>query len=253
MPKILKFGEIKLSDAVVELPEPELDELCQPDLSAENQSDKSPEQLLAEKLAAHAKKAALKEAEEQAAKLYEQMIRRAEKERQDLLDQTQSECEHLKTLAYQDAYQNAYAEALQKKTRELETELLSAHKTLGEWKLHMEDYLTKYEENLRWLALDIASKVMCKKIADDDTQMLELVHHGITSVKNAEWISVTLSDKIDRLYSVLAEELKASQMNEKVQISLKDVPPGTCRIETPTEVLDISISEQLENLKEIFQ
>lgn len=236
--KILKNDAFVVSENVVEIPDIALDDLRKGKRHTADDHVNQSEQNLEDN----------DSAEDAAKALMEQALRQIEKERQEMLSKTKIECEHLRQLAYDEGYNEAY----QSKVSELENGLLSASSALDQITHQISDYMTQYEQNLHILAMDIAAKILAKKIEKDDSDMLELVKHGMDSVKHAEWLSVTLSDKAERLYTALAEELKSGIENKRVQIQVKDLPVGACIIETPSGVLDISISEQLENLKACF-
>lgn len=107
----------------------------------------------------------------------------------------------------------------------------------------------EYEEQLKWLAFEIASKVLAKKVDNDDAEMLEMVDKAVQGVRNEPWVRVEVSRDMTHLIERLLALYKGSG-NISVQPTGTD--PGTVMVETPAGVIDASLKTQLENLRDYF-
>lgn len=110
-------------------------------------------------------------------------------------------------------------------------------------------FQVEYEQKLKWLALEIASKVLAKKLDEDDTIMVELVRSAVSGADDAKSISVEISDSMPGL---LQELQNCFVQNEAVEVRTVPAPAGTCRVETAEGVVDASVYTQIENLKDYF-
>lgn len=113
-------------------------------------------------------------------------------------------------------------------------------------------FIDGYEKDLKWLALEIAQKVLMDSVADDETRLIPLVMTAINSVKTAPWISVEVSEKMTRLLTQLQKELQALPFSSNISLKLVSGAQDTCLVETPDRCIDASISKQIENLKGYF-
>ena len=113
-------------------------------------------------------------------------------------------------------------------------------------------FVAEYEQNLKWMALEIASKVLGKRIEEDDTEMASLVKEAVNTVWGAKWITVEISDAMPGLLDLLAKNLHLADGGSRVEVHPVQAPAGTCIIDTPSGLIDASVYTQLENLKEYF-
>ncbi len=113
-------------------------------------------------------------------------------------------------------------------------------------------FITGYEQDLKWAALEIAQKILIDTITADDTRLVPLVMAAVNSVSSAPWMSVEISEHITGLLTQLQQNLQDSTVSDKVSIKLIDAPLDTCIIETPDKFFDASITQQIENLKGYF-
>ena len=124
---------------------------------------------------------------------------------------------------------------------------------LDDLQLRQRQFIQKYSDGLSMLAVDIAEKVLNMRIVRDDSEMIELVHQAVSSVKNADWISVEVSDKMQGLIERLETEFaQQAAGGPRVDVMAVDVPVGTCVLHTPEEVIDASVPVQIENVRELF-
>ncbi|HWP51418.1 MAG TPA: hypothetical protein VN626_06950 [Clostridia bacterium] len=113
-------------------------------------------------------------------------------------------------------------------------------------------FITGYEQDLKWMALEIAQKILMDTINADETRLVTLVMAAVNSASNAPWMSVEISEHMTGLLTQLQQKLKDIPTTGRVSIKLIDAPPDTCIVETPDKFFDASITQQIENLKGYF-
>lgn len=143
-------------------------------------------------------------------------------------------------------------QALEQATQEIADCICNIAQTLARLESAQAGFFTGYEQDLKWMALEIAQKILLDTITADDTQLVPLVLAAVNSASSAPWMSVEISEHMTGLLTQLQQKLQESPVGTKVNIRLIDAPPDTCIIETPDKFFDASITQQLENLKGYF-
>lgn len=113
-------------------------------------------------------------------------------------------------------------------------------------------FITGYENDIKWLALEIAQQILSDTIAADNSKLCSLVMSAVRSAKGARWMKVELSDSMANILSTLQAAVNAEMPEEKVEFQLVSAPSDHCVVETPEKVFDASFSQQIENLKIYF-
>lgn len=113
-------------------------------------------------------------------------------------------------------------------------------------------FITGYENDLKWMAVEIAEKILSDTIDADQTRLLPLVMTAVHSAKTAQWLSVEISDQMLDLLSGIQAELKQAELDDTVAVKLSPAAPDSCIIETPDRFIDASVTRQIENLKDYF-
>jgi flagellar biosynthesis/type III secretory pathway protein FliH len=125
---------------------------------------------------------------------------------------------------------------------------------LEEMRRDQEQYFRDYEKELKFLALEIAGKVLRKIVSENGAEMAELVKGAVSSIKNAEWIQVEVSDRLVTLVHQLRRDFASQEGNRRVEVVPKEeMPADSCVIRTPMGVLDASVPAQMENLRAVFE
>ncbi len=112
-------------------------------------------------------------------------------------------------------------------------------------------FITGYENDLKWLAIEIAQQILCDTIESDNQKLCSLVLGAVKSVKNARWLKVELSDQMAGVLSTIQQAVE-SEIPGKAEFKLVSAPTDHCVVETPEKVFDVSLSQQIENLKIYF-
>lgn len=267
MPKIYRFNDFVLSDEVYTIPDEDHDEQLQHKKRSDNEDDESdggfsetffdddrheafgdPADFAVDEKQA---REIIQKAKEEAALIVNQANLQAKLDHDRLLAQTTTELEEIKKQAYEEAFQQGMVDG----ARQQADQILQCIKAIEDGISHLEGeqagFVAEYEYNLKWLAWEIASKVLGHKIEQDETEMLSLVKAAVSSVKNADWIAVEVSDKMTTLIDRLNEELK--RVGEgSIEVRGVSAPNDTCVIDTPSGMIDASVYSQLENLRIYF-
>lgn len=263
MPKIFHGGSLLVSDEVFTIEDEELDEgapleVLEPpggdDFTEDallNREEESPEEIVALEGTRREAAEIIEKAREEAATITNKAAIQAQLDRDHLLEQTAAEMEQIKKQAYEEAYQKGLDEGARAQAKELK----GCMEKLVEGVSHLEGeqagFMAEYEYNLKWLAWEIASKVLGRKLDEDETELVSLVKMAVASVKNAEWITVEVSEKMTALLETLEREFRRLG-DDRVEIRGISAPIGTCIIDTPDGLIDASVYSQLENLRIYF-
>lgn len=191
--------------------------------------------------AAHERDVMMNKAKKEAQKILDD----ANVSRRQILDDASASAETIK--------QNAYNEGLKKGIAD-KSELLEnlAHyisHSIEQMKKDEEEYFKEYEKQLKYVALEMAEKIIYQKIQEDEMTMYTLVKNAVKTVRGADWIKVETSQKLSGYADSLEKELADSGIEIELSIN-ETVPEDTCVINTSEGVVIATISEQLSNMKE---
>lgn len=234
--------------APLEVLEPPGDDFVEDDLLAEEESEEDTVALEGTRREAAE---ILQKAREEAAMITNKAAIQAQLDHDHLLEQTAVEMEQIKKQAYEEAYQKGMAEGARDQANSLRDCMTSLIEGVSHLEGEQAGFMAEYEYNLKWLAWEIASKVLGRKLEEDETELVSLVKMAVASVKNAEWITVEVSEKMTGLLDTLSKEFRRLG-DDRVEIRGISGPDDTCIIDTPDGLIDASVYRQLENLRIYF-
>lgn len=174
----------------------------------------------------------------------------ADKERPSLL--YKKELESLSKAAAQAAAQSAYFDALNQKKRELKNCISDVQRLLNVLIEEHEEFIEEYTKELKYMAVDIAEKMILEKIPADDGILNRLVLENIKTVKKAEWISVEVSERLVGLVDFVKVELEKPEYKGKTHVVAVSDNDDICRITTNEGTTVSTISVQANNLRKAF-
>ena len=149
--------------------------------------------------------------------------------------------------------EQAYHDAVSRKTTELKDCIDSVKALMDEMALQQQEYMRQYTEELKYMAVDIAEKLVLEKISEDDAILQRLVLQSVNSVKNAEWLNVEVSERLVGLVDYLRKELAKPEYNGKATVFPIQGTDGLCRVTTEDGTIVCSIEAQAETLREAFR
>ncbi len=168
---------------------------------------------------------------------------------QEIQRRVEEELERVRESVKAQAREEAYRDAVLEKQAEIHSYFDKLDAVVQEMEQQQTDFVMEFKDHVVSMALSIAEKIMIQKISEDDMFLSELVTAAIASVKNAQWITVQVSDKMNQLIEYLNEQVKNAQEMSQVEIVAGPYPPDTCIVEFPDGFVDASVSEQMKNLK----
>lgn len=151
-----------------------------------------------------------------------------------------------------EAAERAYADAIHQKRGELREALDRVDALLIELQEQQDQYMEQYARELKYLAVDIAEKVMLQKLAEDDLALAPLVLKTVSSVKHSRWLTVDVSERLVGLVGYLNEELKKPEYRGTAEVAPTASPDDTCRVNTDEGTLVATLSVQTKHLREAF-
>ncbi len=238
LPSVIKQGQVAKSDQVVLIPDIQI----QKPKAQEQAEEPSEPQISFEELYAQT----VSEARQEAERISKEILRLAHSEHDVLIKQAEEDAQRIRAEAYREGLERGR----QEKREELRTAIENTNRAIQQIELENVQYMHLYEEELKNLAVDVASRILRKRITPDGHELAELVKAAINSVKDADWITVELSERMPGLLSFLESELKESRTN--AEIVAKDLPEDTCIVKTSDGNIDASVTTQLRNVKEYF-
>lgn len=147
----------------------------------------------------------------------------------------------------------AYSDALQSKKDELQASIDSISQKINEMEELQKNFLEDYEKKLKFFAIDIAEKLVCKKISDDDLFLSELVTKTLSECKGTNWLTVEVSDALQGLVEVAKAELSKPEYRGVAEVKPIACADDTCVVSTETGAVVATISVQADNLRLAFR
>ena len=199
----------------------------------------------------------------QVAEIFEKASNRAEY----IVNQAREEAEKILADAREAGYQEGYEAGLQ----EGRAAAYEEHKE--ELDLHMKEFretmkatiesvteeknriLETYIDDLKRVSLTIAEKVIQTSLKSSGEIIKRMIVAAAGKLKKTQWVKIYVSQKDAGMMLQgdvgLLNELSHISGNIKI-ISMDHSEEGTCIIELPEEIIDVSVNTQIENIKGIL-
>ena len=173
-------------------------------------------------------------------------------------NQSQDIMEEARNLGYNEGYENGHSEGFQKGYDEgklvsdgLITESLEIK---NEYIVTRDNLLKELENDIIQLVINIYEKILDKEIAEDDDTITSLVLNGIKNLDPTDKLTIIVSkEDFNTLENsrdeILAKASLISQLDIKYDINLSK---GDCILETAKGNIDISIKDQLDEIRELL-
>ncbi len=219
----------------------EFEEFSPDEMSEEASQEKQGDALQAEAIT----KEIVQSAMAQAAGIIEQAVDEAKKTRENALLGIDEQAEAIRRQAEQEGRQQGAATLVES----TENIVGRIEESIAVFEGERRGFEAEYEEQLRWMAMEIAAKVLDQKVSEDDAILTGMVQKAVQSVRSEQWIRIEVAQEMTRLLASLSE-LYEDVAN--VELSAVPAAAGTVNIETPSGVLDASMHTQLKNLKQYF-
>lgn len=199
----------------------------------------------------------------QASDAYKEATKRSE----EILLQAEEEARRLQEEARENGYLKGYEAGLLDGTNKAYED----HKT--ELDLQMEEFKTavrttiesitrekdklldKYMDDLKRITLTIAEKVIQTSLKSSGEIIKRMIVGAAGKLKKTQWVKIYVSQKDAGMMIQgdvgLLNELSHISSNIKI-IAMDHAEDGSCIIELPEEIIDVSVNTQIENIKGIL-
>lgn len=202
-------------------------------------------------------------AQVQAEAILAEAAEEARKLREKALAQAEEEAEELKRQAHTEGYQAGFAQGMAEGRQEakVQREQMAAAQEkeitafLKDAVRARDQLLEDSKQDLKELALAIAEKVIHVSLKSSGDILIRMIEAATAKRRRCEWVQVYIAD-CDAKASVntvpeLTEYL--SRLSDRVRvIPMTGDKSGTCIVEMPDEIIDASVSTQLDNLRGII-
>jgi len=149
--------------------------------------------------------------------------------------------------------QQAYYDSLNKKKAELKDCINGVQALLDEMVTAHKQFIEEYTNELKYMAVDIAEKIILEKISEDDLILQRLVLQTVNNVKNAEWLNVEISERLVGLVDSIKKELDKPEYNGRAFVFPVAGTDSICRVTTNDGTVVSTIEVQTDNLRKTFR
>lgn len=187
----------------------------------------------------------------------------AEAFRAKALGELEKELDELRERAKKEGYELGYAQGIAEgrleAQRELDEKAAAQEKEISAFlkdAVRARDQLLEdSKQDLKELALAIAEKVIRVSLKSSGDILIRMIESATAKRRRCEWAQIYIADCDARASANTVPELAEalSRLSDRVRIiPMADDESGTCIIEMPDEILDVSVSTQLDNLRGIL-
>lgn len=191
----------------------------------------------------------------------------AESQAEDILSAAREEArqiyEESKAKGYEDGVKEGrlagYEEAKEEQKEALQAELLEMKTWFEDCIASMEkekkELLDKYMGDLRDIAVAIAEKVIRISLKTSSETIKLMILSATSGLRKREWARIHISKyNVDMMLEGDAEFLNTlSYLSDHVKIIKMGEEEGTCIVELPDEIIDLSVNTQMANIKELLE
>ncbi len=188
----------------------------------------------------------ISEANEQA----EKILKDAKVKSQNIMHNVMKEAEQIRT----DAFNEGISKGVKEKSSAVDSVLSEFKSILEDMKSAQLDYFNRYAKELKYFTLDIVNKITMNKISEDDAFLEKLIVQNIKSIRDAEWITIEISERLPELVKKIEDEMTVCGMSKKTEIQLSDeLDEDSCIMKATDRIVDISLRTQLDNIRAYFE
>lgn len=188
----------------------------------------------------------------------------AEQIKEQALKDAEAEVHELYRAARADGYNGGFTEGMAAAMSEAQSEIARQAEAQGaEIKRFLDDathrrdlILQDTKEDLRDLALAVAEKVIRISLKSSGDILLRMIENATEKHRRCEWVQIYIADCDTKNIALSTPELTAAlgHLSNRIRIiPMGDDESGTCIIEMPDEIIDASVSTQMDNIREVIQ
>ena len=154
-----------------------------------------------------------------------------------------------------EAYKEAMSRYNEKFTADISALENAIEKYAADMEMEKENILHLYIDNLKDISIAIGEKIVMTSLKSSEDVVKRMILAATEKLKKTAWAKIYIAGikngtdiKGDAQF---LHSLSKLSSNVKI-IVLDNEEPGTCIIELPDEIIDVSFKSQLENIKEIL-
>ncbi len=184
-----------------------------------------------------------------------------------LIETAKAEAEQIRKDAYDKGFESGKQDGFEAgRQQALEEEKKSVEENIKDLKDKIEHYVTdmenqkekileKYLDDLKNISLAIGEKIVQASLKSSSEVVKKMILAATEKLKKVAWAKIYIAKTGDEMElqgdAQLLQELSKLSDNVKIVI-MEDAEPGTCIIELPKEIIDISTGTQMENIRDIL-
>lgn len=195
----------------------------------------------------------------------DEILEEAMEKAEQILQEARDEAERMK----QEGYDAGYAEGLtagreagsEEARKECEAVIAGLQDQVQQYaedvSREKDRILESYVDDLKNISLAIGEKIVKTSLKSSSDVVKRMIIAATEKLKKTTWAKIYISSDFSKGEKDIqgdAELLSSlSHLSDHVKIIvMEDADPGTCIVELPGEVMDISVGTQMENIKEIL-
>ncbi len=198
-----------------------------------------------------------------ATEIYENALKMADEIAENAREEAERIRSEAKEAGYQEGYEVGLSEGYEKAYEDHKAELdlrieefQSAMKTTIESVTEEKDrILERYMDDLKKITMTIAEKVIQTSLKSSGEIIKRMIAAAAGKLKKTQWVKIYVSQTDAGMMIQgdvgLLNELSHISGNIKI-IAMDHAEDGTCIIELPEEIIDVSVNTQIENIKGIL-
>lgn len=219
--------------------------------------------------------AKVREAEEKWKAVYEEEYKRKIAQAEEILNAAQEEAVRLREEAgrtgreegyeagKQEGYDEGYAdgerraleahrENCQRELDRLQDQVTGTIRDMGNLK---DKVLEQYLDNLKDISLAVAEKIIHTSLKSSGEIIKRMIVVSTEKLKKVAWAKIYIGRNESGINIQGDAELmhELTKLSDNVKIVVMNEEPGTCIIELPNEIIDVSAGTQLENIRGILE
>ena len=188
---------------------------------------------------------------EEAKQQSEQLLQQVQEDIQHQKDQWEQEKQQLIEETTNQAYKEGHEQGKNDAFREYETLVEEAKGIVVTASEDYQDKIESSEETILQLGIKVAEKILDRKLKEDPSAFMSIVHAVIQEVKEQEQVALYVHPE---QYSTVIEQKNELEMivDHHAELSVypkKDLQPFQCYVESSFGRVDASIDSQLEELR----
>ncbi|MEG2350307.1 MAG: FliH/SctL family protein [Hungatella sp.] len=154
-----------------------------------------------------------------------------------------------------DGFWQAHNEQEKKEDADRELVLAQVQECIAEMEEQKKRLLEQHLNDLRDIAVAIAEKVMRVSLQSSGDIIKRMIVSATEKLQKTQWVKIYISKyDADMMIEGDAQLLNSlSYLSDNIKIVTMDAEEqGTCIVELPKEIIDVSINTQMENIKDIL-